>query len=438
MLLSQSAHCSKAQQINGLAWQRTALSTGFSTVSVEAFGGRFAVAERRGVLKKERLFTPGPTPLSPRVREALSRPTPHHRSDEFRRIFRECRAGLQRFLKSSEDALILSCSGSGGMEAAVVNTVAPGETLLALVAGHFGQRWVEIGKAHGRDVRVIEAAWGEAVAPEDVARTLDREPAIRAVCVQYSESSTGIRHDVEALGRIVRERPGTVLVVDAISGAGAMPLETEAWGIDLVVVGSQKALSLPPGLAFVAVSAKAWARIESCSSPRFYFDLRRERKGQAEGNSAFTPGIAHVVALRAALQGVEDMGGVDALVANAGTLAAMTRAAATPLGLPLLSPHHAGDALTALLPPPGLEAGAIVGALKARFAATVAGGQGRLSGKILRIAHLGHYDAIDILGLIGALEIVLAGLGHRFAAGAGMAAAQAAYAERDAHDAFRG
>lgn len=384
------------------------------------------------MLKKERLFTPGPTPLHPRVQEALGRPIPHHRSEEFRRVFRECRAGLQRFLKTSHDALILSCSGSGAMEAAVVNTVAPGEPMLALVAGYFGQRWADIGEGHGRAVRVLEAAWGEAVEPDEVTRALDRDPAVRAVFVQLSESSTGVRHDVEALARITRERPGTLLVVDAISGAGAMPLETEAWGVDVVVVGSQKALSLPPGLAFVGVSPKAWAQVERCPSPRFYFDLLRERKGQGEGNSAFTPGIAHVVALRAALEVVDALGGVDGLVANAGTLAAMTRAAAPALGLPLLSPRHAGDALTALRPPEGIEAGAIVKALKADFAATVAGGQGRLSGKILRIAHLGYYDAIDVLGLLGALEIVLARMGHRLTPGAGVAAAQAAYARRTA------
>lgn len=382
------------------------------------------------MLRKERLFTPGPTPLHPRVQEALSRPIPHHRSEEFRRIFRECRAGLQRFLKTSHDALILSCSGSGAMEAAVVNTVAPGERMLALVAGHFGQRWADIGKAHGRDVQLLEAPWGEAVSARDLSQALDRDSAIRAVFVQLSESSTGARHDVEALARVTRDRPGTLLVVDAISGAGAMPLETEAWGVDVVVVGSQKALSLPPGLAFVAVSPKAWGQIERCSSPRFYFDLLRERKGQAEGSSAFTPGITHVVALLAALQAVEELGGVDGLVANAGTLAAMTRSAAAALGMPLVSPKHAGDALTALLPPDGIEAGAIVKGLKAGFAATAAGGQGRLSGKIIRIAHLGHYDAIDILGLISALEIVLARLGHRFPPGAGSAAAQETYRQR--------
>ncbi len=376
------------------------------------------------MLKKERLFTPGPTPLHPRVQEALSRPIPHHRSEEFRRTFRECRAGLQKFLKTPYDVLILSCSGSGAMEAAVVNTVALGEPMLALVAGHFGQRWAEIGKAHGRDVRVLEAAWGAAVSPEEVARALDGDPAIRAVFVQLSESSTGARHDIEALAGVTRDRPGTLLVVDAISGAGAMPLRTEAWAVDLVVVGSQKALSLPPGLAFLGVSPKAWGQIERCASPRFYFDLLRERKGQADGSSAFTPGIAHVVALRAALQVVDDLGGVDELVANAALLAAMTRAAARALGLPLLSPRHAGDALTALRPPDGIEAGAIVKALKADFAATVAGGQGPLTGKIFRIAHLGYYDAIDILGLLGGLEVVLARLGHRFAPGAGLAAAQ--------------
>jgi aspartate aminotransferase-like enzyme len=215
--------------------------------------------------------------------------------------------------------------------------------------------------------------------------------------------------------------------VDAISGAGAMPLETQAWGVDVVVVGSQKALALPPGLAFVSVSARAWERVEQSKAPRFYFDLRRERKAQAGGESAFTPGIAHVVALEAALGSVEAMGGVDALVRNAGTLAAMTRAAASALVLPLVAPRHHGNALTALYPPAGVESGAIVKALKTEFASTVAGGQGALKVKILRIAHLGYYDATDILGLLASLEIVLTRLGHRFEAGRGIAAAEAEY-----------
>ncbi|HEY6554384.1 MAG TPA: alanine--glyoxylate aminotransferase family protein [Vicinamibacteria bacterium] len=382
------------------------------------------------MLRKERLFTPGPTPLHPRVLEALGRPIPHHRSEEFRALFKECRAGLQAFLKTTSDVLILSCSGTGGMEAAVVNAVAPGERMLALVAGHFGRRFVEIGKAHGIEVSTLEAPWGEAVAPESAAAFLDREPAVRAVTVQLSESSTGARHDVEGLARVIRDRPGTLLIVDAISGAGAMRLETEAWGVDLVVVGSQKALALPPGLAFVAVSPKAWDRIEATSARRFYFDLRRERKGQGDGGSAFTPAIAHVVALGAALEGVRSLGGVDGLVDNAQGLAAMTREAASALGMPLVSPLHHGDALTALYPPPGLEAPLIVKGMKGEFGATVAGGQGQLSGKILRVAHLGYYDATDILGLIGILEIVLRRLGHRFEPGAGVGAAQAEYLRR--------
>jgi aspartate aminotransferase-like enzyme len=384
------------------------------------------------MLKKERLFTPGPTPLHPRVQEALARPIPHHRSEEFRSLFKESRAGLQEFLKTTGDVLILSCSGTGAMEAAVVNAVAPGDRMLALVAGHFGQRFVEIGRAHGIEVDALEAPWGEAVPPDAVAAALDRDPTLRAVTVQLSESSTGARHDVEGMARVTRERPGTVLIVDAISGAGAMRLETEAWGIDLVVVGSQKALALPPGLAFLAVSPKAWSLVEKTPARRFYFDLRRERKGQGDGNSAFTPAISHVMALRAALEAVRSLGGVDGLVDNAAGLAAMTRAAAGALGLPLVAPRHHGDALTALHPPAGLEAPAIVKGMKSEFAATIAGGQGQLSGKILRVAHLGYYDVADTLGLVGTLEIVLRRLGHRFDPGAGTAAAQDAYLRRSA------
>ena len=382
------------------------------------------------MIKKQRLFTPGPTPLHPTVQEALSRPVLHHRTDEFRAIFRACTQGLKAFLKTEDDVLVLACSGSGAMEAALVNTLSPGDTMLALVAGSFGERWAALGRAQGMDVRTLEAPPGEAIPPSAVAHALDREPRIRGVFVQLSESSTGAAHDVEALAQITRARPGTLLVVDAISGAGAMPLETQAWGVDLVVVGSQKSLSLPPGLAFLSVSPRGWDRIESTTSPRFYFDLRRERQAQASGEAAFTPAISHVVALRAALDSMEAQGGVDALIRNAGLLAAMTRAAALALGLPLLAPRDHGDALTALLPPAGLEAGAIVKALKAEFASTVAGGQGALKEKIFRVAHLGYYDVTDILGLLATLEMCLRRLGHALELGSGVAAAEAEYLRR--------
>ena len=379
------------------------------------------------MLKKSRLFTPGPTPLQPAVQEALSRPILHHRTDEFRSIFKECTAGLKRFVKTEGDVLVLACSGTGGMEAALVNVLSPGDAMLALVAGNFGERWAAIGRAYGMDVRVLEAEWGEAVEPARVAEALDRDPRIRGVFVQLSESSTGAAHDVAALARITRDRKDTLLVVDAISGAGAMRLETAPWGVDVVVVGSQKALALPPGLAFVSMSAKAWAAAEASEAPRFYFDLARERKAQAAGESAFTPAISTVVALREALRFVESMGGVDALVRNAGLLAACTRSAAKALGLPLVAPRAHGDALTALHAPDGIESGAIVKGLKAGFASTVAGGQGRLKGRIFRIAHLGYYDATDIFGLLASLEVVLRRLGHRFELGDGMAAAEAEY-----------
>lgn len=382
------------------------------------------------MLKKQRLFTPGPTPLQPAVQEALGRSVLHHRTDEFRTLFRECRGGLQRFLRTQDDVLILTCSGTGAMEAALVNILSPGDVMLALVAGHFGERWAAMGKAHGMDVRTLGAAWGEAVSPDDVAKALDGDPRVRGVFLQLSESSTGACHDVQAIARITRERPDTLLVVDAISGAGAMRLETSDWGVDMVIVGSQKALALPPGLAFVSVASRVWERVAASTSRRFYFDLLRERKSQAEGESAFTPAISHIVALKAALDFVESQGGVDALVANAGVLAGATRAAAAVLRLPLVSPHDHGDALTALYPPEGIDAPAIVKGLKAEFGSTVAGGQGLFKGRIFRIAHLGYYDPTDILGLLATLEIVLTRLGHQFDLGAGLAAAEAEYLRR--------
>ena len=382
------------------------------------------------MIPKTRLFTPGPTPLSPVVLQAMGKNIPHHRTDEFRAIFKGAREGLQRFFKTSQDVLILSCSGSGGMEAALVNTLSTGDTMLALVAGNFGERWANIGKAHGMDVQILEAEWGTAVKPEAVKAALDANPKIRGVFVQHNESSTGVKHDIKSIAAVVKERTDVILVVDAIPGMGAMALHTEEWGVDVVVVGSQKALALPPGMAFVSVNEKAWQRTQTTKSPKFYFDLLRERKNQVNFESAWTPPISLVVALDAVLKDLEAAGGVDVLVKNAGTLAAMTRGAAQALGLPLLAPNDYGDALTALKAPAGIEIGKITKILKGEFKSEVAGGQGKLKGQIMRVAHLGYYDATDILGLIGTLEIALHKVGHKFTPGAGIAAANAEYLKR--------
>ena len=382
------------------------------------------------MIPKTRLFTPGPTPLSPVVLQAMGKNIPHHRTDEFRAIFKGAREGLQRFFKTTQDVLILSCSGSGGMEAALVNTLSTGDTMLALVAGNFGERWANIGKAHGMDVQILEAEWGTAVKPEAVKAALDANPRIRGVFVQHNESSTGVKHDIQAIASVVKDRADVILVVDAISGMGAMPLHTEEWGVDVVVVGSQKSLALPPGMAFVSVNEKAWQRIATTKSPKFYWDLQRERKNQVNFESAWTPPISLVVALDAVLKELDAAGGVDTLVKNAGTLAAMTRGAAHALGLPLLAPNDYGDALTAMKPPAGIEIGKITKILKGEFKSEVAGGQGKLKGQIMRVAHLGYYDVTDILGLLGTLEIALHKVGHKFTPGIGIAAANAEYLKR--------
>ena len=382
------------------------------------------------MIPKTRLFTPGPTPLSPVVLQAMGKNIPHHRTDEFRAIFKGAREGLQRFFKTTQDVLILSCSGSGGMEAALVNTLSTGDTMLALVAGNFGERWANIGKAYGMDVQIIEAEWGTAVKPEAVKAALGANPKIRGVFVQHNESSTGVKHDIQAIASVVKDRADVILVVDAISGMGAMPLHTEEWGVDVVVVGSQKSLALPPGMAFVSVNEKAWQRIATAKSPKFYWDLQRERKNQVNFESAWTPPISLVVALDAVLRDLDAAGGVDALVKNAGTLAAMTRGAAAALGLPLLAPDDYGDALTAMKPPAGIEIGKITRILTGEFKSEVAGGQGKLKGQIMRVAHLGYYDVTDILGLLGTIEIALHKVGHKFTPGAGIAAASAEYLKR--------
>lgn len=382
------------------------------------------------MIPKVRLFTPGPTPLSPVVLEALGRNIPHHRTDEFRAIFKSARTGLQKFLKTENETLILAASGTGGMEAALVNALSPGDAMLAVVAGNFGERWASLGRAFGMKVETVETQWGTAVKADAIAAALDKNPNIRGVFAQHNESSTGVKHDIEAIGKVVRDRKDVLLVVDAISGAGAMELRTDAWGVDVVVVGSQKSLALPPGMVFTALSERAWARVAEAKTPRFYFDFLRERKNQANGESAFTPAISLVVALDAALKALDVMGGVDALVRNAGTLATMTRASAQAIGLSLYAPVDHGDALTALRPPSGMDPAVITKGLKSEFKSQVASGQGKIKGDIFRVAHLGYYDVTDILGLLGSLEIVLHKAGHKFELGAGVAAAQRAYLAR--------
>src|SRR5216684_3487814 len=385
------------------------------------------------MLRKNRLFTPGPTPLLPAAQTAMASFTAHHRTADFRALFQRVLADMKEFIGTQNDVLVLACSGTGVMEASVSNLISPGERVLVLTAGKFGERWTGLAKAFGCHVEVLEVPYGQTFSLDDIRARLNH--SVRAVFVQATESSTGVRHDIEGIAKIVREHGDeTLLVVDAITGLGTTHLDVDAWGVDVIIGGSQKALMMPPGLAYCAVSERAWKHMEKTTSPRYYFDLRKERKSAAKGESAYTPATSLFAALGAALEFVRGMGngdlakGREELVNNAELCAEMTRAGAKALGLKLYASAPAA-ALTAISSPEGIDSGKIVKEFREAFDAVVANGQGEMKGQLFRIAHIGYYDYLDTIGILGALEHVLARCtGKAVEYGSAVRAAQQAYA----------
>jgi len=385
------------------------------------------------MLHKNRLFTPGPTPLLPASQTAMAAFTAHHRTADFKALFQRVLADMKEFIGTQNDVLVLACSGTGVMEASVSNLTSPGDKVLVLTAGKFGERWTGLAKAFGCNVDVLTLPYGETFSLEAIRSKLT--PDVRAVFVQATESSTGARHDVQGIAKIVRATgENTLLVVDAITGLGTTRLDVDAWGIDVIIGGSQKALMMPPGLAYCAVSDRAWKRMDSTTSPRYYFDLRKERKSAAKGETAYTPATSLFAALGAALDFIRNMGagdlakGREELVNNAELCAEMTRAGAQALGLKLYASSPAA-ALTAITSPDGLDSGKIVKEFRQSFDAVVANGQGEMKGKLFRIAHIGYYDYLDTIGILGALEHVLARVtANSIEYGAAVRAAQQVYA----------
>ncbi len=385
------------------------------------------------MLRKNRLFTPGPTPLLPAAQTAMASFTAHHRTADFKALFQRVLADMKDFVGTKNDVLVLACSGTGVMEASVSNLTSPGDKVLVLTAGKFGERWTGLTKAFGCTPDVLSVPYGQTFQLEEVRARL--KPDVRAVFVQATESSTGVRHDIQKLAKIVRAAgDDTLLIVDAITGLGTTHLDVDGWGVDFIIGGSQKALMMPPGLAYCAVSERAWKRMETATSPRFYFDLRKERKNAAKGESAYTPATSLFAALAAALEFIRGMGkgdlaaGREELVNNADLCAAMTRAGAEALGLKLYAASPAA-ALTAVCAPQGVDSGAIVKEFRQTFDAVVANGQGEMKGQLFRIAHIGYYDYLDTVGILAALEHVLATVtGKSVEYGAGVRAAQLVYA----------
>jgi aspartate aminotransferase-like enzyme len=388
------------------------------------------------MFRKTRLFTPGPTPLLPAAQFAMAAADIHHRTAEFRALYTRVLAQLKEFVGTQNDVLLLAASGTGAMEAAVSNLTSPGDRVLVLSAGKFGERWVALAKAFGCNVDLVSVPYGQTFDLEQIKATL--HPDTKAVYLQATETSTAIRHDVRAIAALLKEANSPALfIVDAITGLGTTHFDVDAWGIDILIGGSQKAVMIPPGLAYLSVSDKAWAAMETSKNPRYYFDLRKERKSAKAGESAYTPSVALIAGLGAALDYIAGQAGGNlpegriALIENAETCAAMTRAGLVALGFTLFAPTAPAAAATAVSVPEGLDSGTVVKELKAKFGAVITNGQGDMKGKIFRIAHLGFFDYMDTIALLGALEFIARDtLKLPVKLGQGLAAAQEVFATR--------
>jgi len=373
-------------------------------------------------MSKNYLLTPGPTPLPPQVLEAMSRPIIHHRTPQFQAVLKEAGEGLRYIYQTKNDVFILASSGTGAMEASVVNLLSVNDTALIVQAGKFGERWTELCKAYGISTEIINVDWGKAVNPSVIADRLKARPEIKAVFTTLCETSTGVATDIESIGKIVKDTPA-VLVVDAISGLGAIDLKTDDWHCDLVVSGSQKGLMLPPGLGFISVSQKAFKLIEASKSPRYYFDLRKAKKALDKTDTPFTPAITLIIALNEVLK-IMRQDGLEAIFSRHSKMADATRFAVQALGLKLFAPEAGSDVVTAVCVPDGLDGEKLVKTMRDTYGVTIAGGQDELKGKVFRIAHMGFIEEFDIITGISCLEKVLMQMGYKFNLGSGVKAAE--------------
>ena len=373
-------------------------------------------------MPRYRLLTPGPVAVPERVRLAMAQALVHHRTPDFEPVFEGVRTDLKRVFQTEREVLVLASSGTGAMEAAVANTLSPGDLAVVVRGGKFGERWSELCEGFGVEALNVDVEYGSAVTPDAVRSAFERAPAARALLVQASETSTGVYHPVEQLAEIAHEAPDRLIIVDGISAIGVHDIPTDAWGLDVVVSGSQKSWLLPPGLAFVTLSERALQAVRTSTNARYYFDLRSEIDVQPQNQTAFTPAVSLLVGLREALQiMLED--GLAALFARHEALARATRAAMEALGLELLAPDSPSFACTAVRVPDGVDGRVLVKHVRDRYGMTLAGGQGSLAGQILRIGHMGDLDGFDILSAIAAVEMALADLGFPAKLGEGTRAA---------------
>jgi len=377
--------------------------------------------------EKRHLLTPGPTPVPPEVLAAISQPVVHHPGPDFKPVYERTLVRLRDVFRTEREVLLFGSAGTGAMESAVANLCSPGERILVVSAGHFGERWQAIASAYGAELETLEYAWGEIPAADDVAARLAELGGAKAVFVTHSETSTGVVCDLQAIGAAVNEH-GALSVVDAVSSLGAVPLETDAWHLDVVLSGSQKALMTPPGLAMASVSERAWAA--RGDSPRFYFDWERTRKAQASLDAPFTPPVSLIAGLDVALGLLLDAG-LEATFERHVRLGRACREGAKAMGLDLFSPDEDRSAVvTAIRAPEGIDATELVRDLRDRFGITIANGQGVLKGKIFRIGHIGYFDVFDITTALAAVELVLADLGAEIERGVAVTRALEVYDER--------
>ncbi len=373
-------------------------------------------------MRKNYLLTPGPTPLPPQVSEAMARPIIHHRTPQFQAILKEAGEGLKYVYQTTTDVFILASSGTGAMEGAVVNLLSPGDTAITIQGGKFGERWTEICKSYGINTEIINVEWGKAVDPGEIAKRLKANPGIKAVFTTLCETSTGVVNDIAAIGKVVKDT-NAALVVDAISGLGAIDLQTDNWGCDVVVSGSQKGLMLPPGLGFISVSPKAWKLVESSKCPKYYFDLKAAKKAWGSTDTPFTPAITLIIALCESLKMMKQ-DGLENVFLRHKKMADATRKAIKALGLELFSPTAGSDVVTAAKVPAGIDGEKLVKTMRDTYGVTIAGGQAELKGKVFRVAHMGFIEESDIIAGIACLEKVLYQMGYKFELGQGVRAAE--------------
>jgi aspartate aminotransferase-like enzyme len=374
-------------------------------------------------MEKKYLFSPGPTMLPPEVLLKMAEPMMHHREPEFEKMFAEIREGLKYLFQTKNEVLVFTSSGTGAMEGAVSNILSKGDKAIVVRGGKFGERWGEICKAYGIEFIPIDVEWGKAVDPKQIQKALESDPSIRAVYTQASETSTGVKHPVKEIADLVKRYEDKVIVVDAITGIGVFNIPMDEWGIDVLISGSQKALMLPPGLAFAALSDKAWKFAEKSNLPKYYFDFKKELKNTKKNQSSYTPAISLFVGLREALHMIRKEG-IEAVFRRHEMLADATRAAVKALGLELYAPHSPSNAVTAVKVPEGIQGGKLKNLFFEKFGITVAGGQDQAKGKIIRIAHLGYYERLDMVMIISALEMLLKEMGYAFELGTGVKTAE--------------